>query len=134
MSDYSFLTTIVQEKHIIKDIIEYKKQFEYAQKIERFNHDWQRISRTTLTEDFMLVYKNELNWAIISEFQYMSDKFIEENEEQLSKLLLARNKKISEEKRNKYLKYAFEFYLNDAYNNNIGMMTSRYWNFAINDN
>lgn len=134
MSDYSFLTTIVQEKHLIKDILEYKKHFEYAQKIERFNYDWQRISETTLTEDFMLIYKKELNWAIISEVQYMSDEFIEENEGRLCKLLLAKNKKISNDKRNKYKNYALDYFSNILNIDVRNHMAARgYRNLVMND-
>ena len=82
------LTEKVQEKHLVKIIIEMKKQMEIYQLkndlLEKYDNSWSLICQNQiLSEKFIREFKDEMIWEIICETQTLSEKFIREFKDEM---------------------------------------------------
>lgn len=77
---------IVKETNIFDIIMDYKKEMEHGGIIEKYNDDWNEIVRdSSLSCEFIIRFKNRLNWSYILEYHYISDKMKKECKEEIIK-------------------------------------------------
>lgn len=65
------------DKQVTKTIIGMKKDMDIAEKYEKYiqnmDNDWEAISRdTSLSDDFICVYKYKLNWNVMLFYHHIS--------------------------------------------------------------
>lgn len=73
-----YITKQVFESGITDIIYEYKKLLEYQQLIESYSNDWDKISFFgKLSDEFIKLYYENINWKIMSLNLSMDENFIE---------------------------------------------------------
>jgi hypothetical protein len=74
----------IKEKHLIKEILNNVKKSQlmdkYDKLIEKYGHlqNFFIYENKEIDEDFIKLYKNEVNWVLIDEFIPLSDDFRKE--------------------------------------------------------
>jgi len=95
--------------NLSKYIFRYKKYRDLyvsdQQTIKKYNGNWKYISEyQTLSESFIERYKNKVDWEWISANQKLSEKFIEKHKDKVSWEYISQYQKLSDIFINKYIK------------------------------
>ena len=93
--------SVTNKIKIIEEIKDIEKFFD--ENINNFEVDWDDISEyQTLSEEFIEKYSDKVNWDDISEYQKLSEDFIEKHSDKVDWFCISRYQKLSEKFIKKY--------------------------------
>ena len=93
--------SVTNKIKIVEEITDIEKFFD--ENINNFEVDWNYISEyQTLSEEFIEKYSDKVNWDDISEYQKLSEDFIEKHSDKVDWFCISRYQKLSEKFIKKY--------------------------------